>query len=254
MATGKAAKLRKVAKRSKKTARAARAVSSEGSPLDPRPFPEIVIGLVGPVGIDLEPIVAAITQEIEAVEYFVKTIRLSAQLEKFFKLDLSAFHEDDRVPRLMDAGTRLRERSERGDAVALLAIAEIRRVRAEELQGKTESNAFILRSLKHPHEVQTLRSVYGDGFFLISVYTPRDARVSAMAEKITKSQHGRPSQARAKAELIVERDELEENTELGQDVKDAFPLADLFIDGRNKEIKTPSSGKYDDLSSSCMAI
>lgn len=203
-------------------------------PLTPKPYPEIVIGLVGPAGVDINPIVAAFQRELEAVQYVVRTVHLSKRIEAFFGFDYSDKAEDVRVQKLMDAGTRLREKSGRGDAVALLAIAEIRRLREAELSAESDSNAFILRSLKHPHEVQTLRSTYGKGFFLVSVYSPRESRVSAMAEKITRSQHGNPNSSRAKAEAIVERDELEEKKSLGQDVKDAFPLADLFLDGRDK--------------------
>uniref|UniRef100_UPI0012F8CDA9 anti-phage dCTP deaminase n=1 Tax=Pseudomonas asplenii TaxID=53407 RepID=UPI0012F8CDA9 len=122
----------------------------------------------------------------------------------------------------------------RGDVVALLAIAEIIRVRNEELGAKFEKNAFILRSLKHPHEVETLRNIYGKGFFLISIYSPRDVRVTALTERISKSQFENASSTRAKAEELVARDEIEENTTLGQDVKDAFPLADLFINGKDR--------------------
>lgn len=220
---------------------------AEESPLVPKPCPELVIGLVGPVGIDLDPIVEALTRRLEAVEYKAVPVRLSAQIEKFFGVDYSDLQEDERIEKLMDAGTRLRENSERGEAVALLAIAEIRRVRQQELGGSTEGNAFILRSLKHPDEVETLRAVYGRGFVLISAYAPREARVSAMAEKVTRSQHGNPNHSREKAEGIVERDEQEENKDLGQDVKDAFPLADLFIDARDKKSFEPEIRRFIEL-------
>lgn len=134
----------------------------------------------------------------------------------------------------MDEGTKLRSESERGDAVALLGVMEIKRIRDEELNGSSESNAYILNSLKHPHEIETLRNIYGKGFFLISVYSPRDLRVTALADRILRSQFSSGTNARSKAEEIVERDEVEESTALGQDVKDAFPLADLFVDSRNR--------------------
>jgi cytidine deaminase len=204
------------------------------SPLTPRPHPELVFGLVGPVGVNIDPLISVLTRELKALHYKVKTIRLSKQIESFFGTNHSAESEGNRISKLMDEGTNLREVSERGDAVALLGIAEINRVRDEELHGKPESNAYILRSLKHPHEVETLRNVYGKGFFLISVYSPRDLRVTALAERISRSQYRSGGNARAKAEEIVERDEMEENKSLGQDVKDAFPLADLFVDGRNR--------------------
>lgn len=203
-------------------------------PLTPKPYPELVFGLVGPVGVDLDPVTKILTRQLKVPEYQVKTIRLSKQIEDFFKSDYSKESEDVRIRKLMDEGTRLREESGRGDAVALLGVAEIFRAREEEFGGKAERNAYILRSLKHPHEIQTLRQVYGKGFFLISVYSPREMRVAAMAERISKSMYGAGKGARTKAEEIVERDELEENKTLGQDVKDAFPLADLFVDCRDK--------------------
>lgn len=219
----------------------------DDSPLVPKPFPEVVIGLVGPSGVDLDPVIEVLVRRLEAVQYRAKSIRLSERLAEFFGCDYSKLPEDKRLAGLMDVGTKLREESGRGDAVALLAIAEIRRVRLQEFDDSTEGNAYILRSLKHPHEVETLRAVYGRGFFLISAYAPREARVSAMAEKVTRSQHGHAGHAREKAEAIVERDEQEENKKLGQDVKDAFPLADLFIDARDKNSFEPEIRRFIEL-------
>ena len=203
-------------------------------PLSPDPHPELVFGIVGPIGVNLEPVMTVLYRELQAVGYKAKTIQLSRQIEIFFGTDHSLETEDNRISHLMDEGTRLRTGSGSGDAVALLGIAEIRRVREEELGGKPSQNAFILRSLKHPKEVETLRSVYGKGFFLISVYSPREGRVTALADRISRSNFGKGRKARSIAEDMVERDEEEESTSLGQDVRDAFPLADLFVDSRNK--------------------
>lgn len=206
----------------------------QDSPLSPLPHPELVFGLVGPIGVNLDPVILALSRELKALKYVPVSIQLSKQIEAFFSSDHSKDSEDKRISKLMDEGTRLRDESGRGDAVALLGIAEICRIRKEELDGKFEKHAFILRSLKHPSEVETLRNVYGKGFFVISVYSPREVRVTALADRISRSHFGKGTKARAKAEEMIERDELEENTSLGQDVKDAFPLADLFVDGRSK--------------------
>lgn len=202
--------------------------------LEPLPHPELVFGLVGPVGVNLEPVTAILTKELKSLGYTPKVIRLSKQIADFFHSDHSNKKEEVRIKDLMQEGTRLRGQSGRGDAVALLGIAEIRRIREEELKNSASKNAYILRSLKHPHEIQTLRNVYGQGFFLISVYAPRDTRVAVLAEKIGRSNYGKDKSARARAEELIEIDEVEENTSLGQDVKDAFPLADIFINGKNK--------------------
>ncbi|BBI98438.1 cytidine deaminase [Ferrigenium kumadai] len=209
--------------------------SDLASPLTPNDHPELVFGLVGPVGVNLDPVISVLTKELKALNYKAETIRLSKQIEAFFSSDHRKEAEDKRISNLMTEGTRLRTESKRGDAVALLGIAEIMRIREEKFgEHAEENNAYILQSLKHPHEIETLRNVYGKGFFLISVYSPREMRVTALADRISKSQFGSSKNARAKAEELVERDELEESLSLGQDVKDAFPLADLFVDGRNK--------------------
>lgn len=52
----------------------------------------------------------------------------------------------------MDAGDAVRSKTERGDALALLAISEISKERPTDPSGKPESKpktAYILRSLKH---------------------------------------------------------------------------------------------------------
>lgn len=216
-------------------------------PLSPVSHPELVFGLVGPVGVNLEPLIAVLYRELLAVGYKATTVQLSRQIENFFGSDHSHETEDKRILNLMDEGTRLRTESGCGDAVAWLGIAEIRRIRNEELDGQTSKNAFILRSLKHPKEVETLRSVYGKGFFLISVYSPREVRVTALADRISRSNFGKGKKARAIAEEMVERDEEEESTSLGQDVRDAFPLADLFVDSRNKPGMTLQISRFFEL-------
>nr|WP_315220320.1 hypothetical protein [uncultured Duganella sp.] len=190
-------------------------------PLSPDPHPELVFGIVGPIGVNLEPVITVLCRELQAVGYKAKAIQLSRQIEIFFGTDHSLETEDNRISHLMDEGTRLRTDSGSGDAVALLGIAEIKRLREEALDGKPSQNAFILRSLKHPKEVETLRSVYGKGFFLISVYSPREERVTALADRISRSNFGKGRKARSIAEDMVERDEEEESTSLGQDVRDA---------------------------------
>lgn len=53
---------------------------ADDSPLVPKPCPEVVIGLVGPVGIDLDPIVDVLARRLEAVAYRALPVRLSPSL------------------------------------------------------------------------------------------------------------------------------------------------------------------------------
>jgi deoxycytidylate deaminase len=201
--------------------------------LKPMPDPEVVFGLVGPIGVELTPVVVAIEQEL-AGKYRTKAIRLSELIEEFFGVDYSKEAEHLRIRKLMHLGTYLRKNSGLGEAVGLLGIEEIKRVREEELENTNRRNAFVIRSMKTPEEVQLFRNVYGRGFYLISVYSQRENRVSYLSDRLANSLHGDTEKCRARAERLVELDELE-NTKFGQDVQDAFPLAGLFINADDRE-------------------
>lgn len=206
--------------------------------LKPKPDPEIVFGLVGPIGVELQPVVDAIEEELKG-KYWTKTIRLSELIKDFFEVDFSREPEHLRIRKLMHLGTHLRQKSELGEAVGLLGIEEICRVREEELverkpEDRDSKNAFIIRSLKTPDEIQLFRNVYGRGFYLVSVYSQRENRVGYLSDRLANSLHGDTAKCRARAERLVEIDELE-NREFGQDVQHAFPLADLFLNADDRE-------------------
>lgn len=216
----------------------------EASSLTPKKDPELVFGLVGPIGVNLDPVIAVLTSHLNGLEYTPHVVRLSEQIESFFDTSHSSKPESERITALMDAGTRLRVEGNEGAAVAMLGLAVIRQLRDDHSGGKPSRHAFILRSLKHPKEVEMLRAVYGKGFFLISVYSPRDVRVTALSERISRSQFGAETNPRSIAEALVQKDEQEESIPLGQDVKDAFPLADIFVDGRNKSTIDFQIGRF----------
>lgn len=182
----------------------------EVSSLTPKKDPELVFGLVGPIGVNLEPVIAVLKSQLNGLEYTPHVVRLSEQIESFFDISHNSKPEAERITALMDAGTRLRVEGNEGAAVAMLGLAAIRQLRDDHSGGKPSRHAFILRSLKHPKEVEMLRAVYGKGFFLISVYSPRDVRVTALSEKISRSQFGVGTNPRAIAEALVQKDEQEE--------------------------------------------
>ncbi|MCG8066710.1 MAG: deaminase [Candidatus Thiodiazotropha taylori] len=211
--------------------------------------PELVIGLVGPVGAQLSIVISMIKKELKNVRYDIETIRVSSllhQLDCFSNLPkkCDGISEYSRIRKHMKAGTKLRTKTNKGDIMAFMAISEIRRRRAKrnKKEGKKKNvskipskrTAYILRSLKHPDEITTLRDVYGDSFIAISIYSPRECRVTYLADIISRSEQGfNINKYRQKAEKLIDIDESEENNKLGQDVSDAFPLADLFVDVRN---------------------
>ncbi len=184
---------------------------------------ELVIGLVGAVGTDLELVCTDISLALNAYDYDVEEIRLSRLLSGLdWGEDLSEKLPgeplDKHIWTHMDAGNALRYIWNRGDALALLALSEIAAIRADKEKGQfgdgtpksLERCAFILRSLKHPDEVELLRSIYGSRFVLISAYAPEEIRKKALTDQLTKQYRSEDSRAWFKsAEEIVQRDEAE---------------------------------------------
>ena len=132
----------------------------------------------------------------------------------------------------------LRERCKHGDVLALLAVAEIarRRVKHQRAQGITDANeppqavGHVLRSLKHPQEVETLRKVYGERFVLIGVLLPREKRIARLSEQIAQSRGSEEaSDGRVRALQVAAVDESEDRN-LGQQMRDTFALADVYVD------------------------
>lgn len=201
---------------------------------------ELVIGLVVAVGADLDCVCASLQAALSQVRYTAKTIRIS-QLVHEIKgdQDLPEAPEDLRIQKHMDAGNKLRQALGRGDAMALLSIGAIRDER-ESITGDANTPAprhvWVLRSLKNPAEVATLRTIYGRSFFLIGAYCPRSLRVQNLAMRIAASNNDLQSgRHRSEAEDLIRRDESEVGNKLGQNVRDTFPMADVFVDVSDKE-------------------
>jgi cytidine deaminase len=207
--------------------------------------PELFIGLAGAVGTDLDMVTATLIEVFETVGYTGVEIGLSSLLDliDWSRIGDAPEIDDETLDRhiwtRMDAGDCLRERIERGDAVALLAILNITQKRREPTE-PLQRHAFILRSLKHPEEVTTLRHVYGPNFFLISAYSPIATRTAYLERRIKGDwerlalQRGDRS-AGGVARDLIERDVREAHRELGQRLGDTFPKADFFVDARHRE-------------------
>lgn len=232
---------------------------------------ELVIGLVGAVGTDLDLVATDLQIALRAHDFDSEEVRLSALLADLqWTEDLPAEPLDRHIWTHMDAGNKLRLSWNRGEAMALLALTEIAAIReeknAERSAAPTESLerfAYILRSLKHPKEVELLRAVYGTRFLLISAYAPRSVRKAALEAHLTKDYR---SDDDAKwsftADELIARDESEtqpapepfrppagtssdsssddeegpsndvDKRVWGQNLRDTFHRADFFVDAR----------------------
>src|SRR5262249_46474405 len=147
------------------------------------------LGLAAAVGTNLDRVVAKIIQELQRVRYTCHQIRLAALIKELpdYRAKLIFEPADKYIDTHMSQGNKLRENSGRNDALAVLALGEIKKLRQESgaTEGKARGrHAFIFRSLKHPDEVRTLRRIYGNAFYLLAAYSPHDQRRDNLAQRI----------------------------------------------------------------------
>ncbi|MGA9582429.1 MAG: anti-phage dCTP deaminase [Allosphingosinicella sp.] len=208
---------------------------------EPEPKPELVIGLVGPVGTDLHLLARRIEEKLSPFQYRCARIRVSQLIASWCDPELQQAIKSaaggERIRLLMDAGDRLRKLAGKGDAILPLIIGAIRAARRKfnkkdgvDLGRHAYNACYILDSLKHPDEVEALRRIYGRNFILVSGFDSEDTRRERLKDII------------AKAVLSTETDEFEEEASelikvdakrpgerIGQNVRETFPLGDFFI-------------------------
>lgn len=219
----------------------ANSTNDDSDPFKIEPKPELVVGVVGPLGINLDELIDSLKNELQRVNYKSIVIRLSRLLHEVQGLENqpTSGPEHKRIESHMKAGTELRTSTETGGILARLAIAAIQ-IERERITGSANrpasGRAYILRSLKHRLELQELRDVYGDGFIAISAYAPRKIRERSLTNLLAKSSpNAQRSDLRKTAAELIETDEAEEGKELGQNVEGAFPLADCFVEASNRQ-------------------
>ncbi|MCC6552781.1 MAG: cytidine deaminase [Polyangiaceae bacterium] len=196
-----------------------------------RPFLyEVVIGLVAPVGTDLERVQNFIRDHVRRHGYQPNVIHLSglladSELQARYGYALLDHPELERIQSHMNAGNLLRRETGRNDTLAVYAACKVLRDRALDA-GTGEpiprpATVHVLQSLKHPDEVNALRRIYGTGFFSVSVHcSPEERRAYLVDRKnLTEDQ----------AMKVIERDEHEAD-DWGQRTREAFELGDIFLD------------------------
>lgn len=210
--------------------------------------PELVLGLVAPVGVDLHAVAAALRSALHAVSYEaieINVIDAAAALGKWSLKDEPRY--DERANARMTFGNEVRAAIGL-DGLALVTVGEIQRQRRDQQDGQADKPiaraAYLIRSLKTPDEVKKLREVYSSSCYIVATYASRDVQLDTLARQIGRSHHSASDGFRAQAEALILRDESERGVENGQNLRDTFPLADVFLDGRDSEALKASATRF----------
>ena len=215
--------------------------------------PELFIGLVQATGTDLTIVEKTLHEQLEEYKYKCESMRLIELLYEIPRWhDLPQNPVDKRIESHMDAGNEFRAIMENSAAIALLGIGAVRDRRTN--RGSPNANvpvprsAYIFRGLKHPAEVESLRSIYGNGFILIGVYSPQSLRLGYLSRRISESKHDfQVDPYRSIAERLIHRDQEEAGNKFGQNVRNTFHRADVFVDASEPELVSRSIKRFVDL-------
>lgn len=187
---------------------------------------ELVIGLVGAVGTELDKASRIIEQRLNTHKYEVQHVRISRDvIPQIISVSRHPSDEYERITGLMQAGNEARRKAKDYSILALGAASLISSLRAKDDAGETQQKpaprrAYIISSLKHPDEVRRLRDIYPQGFYLLGIHSDEPRRHAYLVqEKRIES---------LKATELIERDE-DEHTEYGQQVAATFHLSDFFV-------------------------
>jgi cytidine deaminase len=229
-------------------------------------MPELVFAIVAPIGVNLDLVVSVLDQSLTEKRYTPRVIRLTQLMADVpTKLTMT-----DSVPFVASYQDKIAYANEvrkliGDDALAALAVSAIRTHRKDEwtrrrleegeksaaVEEAQESvpisgAAYILRQLKRPEEISLLRSVYGRHVVVISAYAPqanRERQIRDM-ERASRGGHISDFDADQKARALVIQDSNEVPDEHGQNVRDAFPLGDVFIDATSEATCQKTLGRF----------
>jgi len=190
---------------------------------------------VAAVGTDHTLLTEILEDILHSFGYETKVIRLAQLLHAYPRYRrIPAEPVDVYIRQHQRAGNEFRRITNGDDSLAVLGIGAIQAARIERNKSKEEAipnYAYIIRSLKTPEEVRTLRSIYGQGFILIGSSAPYAMRRRFLATKIASSRHSfQHDQFLVNAEQLIQYDQEEVGKKHGQNLRNAFHLADIFVD------------------------
>lgn len=197
---------------------------------------ELVFAVVGPVGSGTTTVAESLEALLTARGYRAKILKARNVIGTWAAQHGSPIPSGSKLAEtesLQNAGDEMRRRTGDNAVVALGLALAIRRERAQQrglelkkgeaIEPDGQKRAFILDSLRHPHEVALLRRTYQDAFCLIAVVCPEEERYRRLHDE--KYRDGGADAL----DRFMRRDE-NAPERYGQKVADTFHLADYFVD------------------------
>lgn len=164
-----------------------------------RQTPELVLAFCGPLGSGVTTVAKKVMHLLKEYGYQTSYLKVSDLITKHFELvkeetsketdidsdkAIESLPHEKRIEILQTAGNKLREKYEH-DILSQLIISEIAILRhkpePDDLENKTRRFATVIDSLKHPAEVELLKAVYGNMFYLFGCLCPEHLRAQRLS-------------------------------------------------------------------------
>ncbi|SEQ69934.1 anti-phage dCTP deaminase [Pseudomonas soli] len=195
---------------------------------------ELVIGVCGAVGCNLQDVVSELKDQFGAFSYEVTIVKVSSLIK-----ELAAKHDDlsrigpdidsiesldffSRYTALQDLGNAIRDKFT-DDTLATQAIKFISANRQVKMNASGDAvpprAVYIVDQLKHPAEVELFRLTYRNAFFLVGVMSPQNARLEYLQSE---------GLIPVEAQNLVERDR-KDNVTHGQQLEKTIHRSDFFV-------------------------
>jgi deoxycytidylate deaminase len=205
--------------------------------------PELVFGLVGPIGVDMDMVSEKLASALRGVGYEALHIRATEVMERI-PVSRPLLKTGDPLEvygSKIDYANAVREACQSNSAIAGLVMLQIRdlRSKANLKEGKDlkesffiprDSVAYIVRQFKRKEEVDALRLAYGKKFLQVSVGASRADIKKSLKSKI---ELNNPDVSRERADQVadelMQRDLDESAIKRGQRVGEVFQHGDVFI-------------------------
>jgi len=187
---------------------------------------ELVLGLIGAVGTELGQVRDILEGRLKVIGYEVLHVRITQDVipQVTQPVPWATGDEHARLVSLMNAGDQARRYAADNSILALGAAAAINSARALDENGEPQHQprrVYIVSSLKHPEEVERLRGIYPEGFYLIGVHSDEERRRNYLKEN-------KRIVGEDQIDDLISRD-VDGQLEYGQRVADTFHLSDFFV-------------------------
>ncbi|MCR5861274.1 deaminase [Flavobacterium sp. J372] len=191
---------------------------------------EIVIGICSQIGAKKQLVIDELEKCLKEYEYTIENIKLSDFINGFItqpSLQIGRTQHFSTLAQKIETGNSLRKKFGE-DYLSNLAITKIANEKREFFNIKTQEDStkiksrrvcYIIDSIKHMSELNTFKDVYKDIFYLMSIYTPKEERISNLSAK---------QLSQDEAETLIDKDQYESN-QYGQQVREVFVNADFFL-------------------------